>query len=380
MKKLTILAMLFLTCWASSPEAQVTRYHYLTPIDGSGTDADPYHSRCLGERLPGRGNIDLRPWGVARWLCASDVLPSDMTGVIELTSSANATLSGPRKAALSALIGKPITATRIDDIAYEILQSKLRANRDGKIKVWLGESAPLYQQTAWVPFRDYGYVADVWNAMQPAVAWATTLATETFTGSDGNLNGATFVHSWTEFNGTGWTVTNNQAVSTTASSEARNNSTLATDDMEVSVTVVSSAVTSGTGHVEVGPLSRKANNTTRSYYTCVVSEDQTGTHTSLDLNERDAGAATTLATNASSGWLDGDVVKIRSDASDAHSCYLNGVQSIAPVTDVTTTGNTYGGLRYTLSATTATATVDNFDAADYTAPSSGNGALRRRAL
>ncbi len=361
--------------WSSAPDAQPTRFVYLTPIDGSGTDADPYRSRCL--EMAGAGNIDLRPWGIDRFLCASNILPANTTGVAELGSAKNERMTGPRKSALAALAKKGIAADTVDEAIGELLSSKLRAGRDGKVKIWLGEKEPLYQQTAWVPFRDYGYVADAWNALQPAVAWATTLATETFTGSDGNLNGATFVHSWTEFNGTGWTVASNQAVSTTASSEARANATLDTDDMEVSVTIVSTAVTSGTGNVEVGVLSRKANNATRTYYTCVAFEDQAGAHDTVELNKRFAGALTNLGTYGS-GWSEGNIIKIRDDASDAHTCYLDNTQVIAPVTDVEITGNTYAGLRYSLSATTATATVDNWGAGDYVATASG--ALRRRAL
>lgn len=364
------LLIVFLSV-ASSPQAQVTRYVYVTPVDGAGTDADPYHSRCW--TMPNMGNVDLRPWGINRFLCASDTLPADTTGILQLGTSLKGTLSGGTKTALVALAGKAIAAGTIDEAIIELLQSKLRAGRDGKIKIWLGDQLPMYQQTAWVPFRDNGLVADVWNALQPAVAWATTLATETFTGADGDLTGRTFVHPWTEFVSTGCTIVSNQ-VSASSDCNARADADLATDDMEVSVVMVSQAL-GGSTSISCGPIARKDSTATETFY-YMFATTSTGPAEDTSLSKRLAGTPTSLDTDTGD-FADGDTLKILPDGSTISG--YNGVNVVlGPVTDVSITGNTRGGVRVSKgSGGTPSCVLDTWNASDYTAPAS-SGATRRR--
>ncbi len=356
--------------WSSAPEAQPTRFIYVTPVDGAGTDADPYHSRCMG--MDGYGHIDLRTWGIDRFLCASNILPADMTGVAELGSAKNERMTGPRKAVLAALAKKGIVADTVDEAIIELLSSKLRAGKDGKVKIWLGEREPLYQQTAWVPFRDHGYVADAWNALQPAVAWATTLATETFNCADSAS--LTCVHTWTEFNGTAWAIASNQAsASGSTTAEARIDSDLATDDMEVQATLTAIASASET---RCGVIGRKDSSTTRTYMTVHTAYGTTAGTREWRLGKRVTGASTTLGTNTTDPATN-DIMKLRDDGS-SHSAYVNGVEFVAPVTDADVSGNTRAGLMFIGAHASDSCSLDPVDAYDYPLPVSGNAAARRR--
>lgn len=360
--------------WSSAPEAQPTRFVYLSPIDGAGTEEDLYHSRCLG--LAGAGNVDLRPWGINRFLCASNVLPADMTGVQQLGSAKTERMTGARKAALGVLAGKGLVADTVDEAIYELLSSKLRAGRDGKLKIWLGESAPLVQQTAWVPFRDNGIVADLTHyaveMLEPARAWAASHGPDTFTGS----NNVTLLGdlTWTEYSDTLWGRTSNRAEATGASSpaaEARADHDAATDDHEVSADIT---YTWGSGtQCRCGVIARKDSTSTRDFYQFGIQRDS-----GVDvyrLLERNAGSATTLGDSAGATTTP-VTLKVRVDGSSI-SGFVDGVLSVGPITDATITGNTRGGLAY-VGGSGDTCTADNWLIADYTAPAASGGALRRR--
>ncbi len=358
--------------WSSVPEAQPTRFVYLSPIDGAGTDEDAYHSRCRG--LAGYGHIDLRPWGINRWLCASNVLPSDMTGVQELGSATRERMTATRKAALAALAGKGVAADTVDEAVIDLLSSKLRAGRDGKVKIWLGEAAPLYQQTAWVPFRDNGLVADITNyaasAIEPARAWAASFGPDTFTGADANLAGDL---TWTEYQDTNWTRTSNAAYAenaTSATAEGRAQHDVSTDDHEVSADMTYTYASAGTLRCVV--KAREENTSNRTYYQFGV-QRASGVNV-YRLLERNSGTPTDLGDSAG-GTSSGVNLKIRVDGSDI-SGYVDGVLTVGPVTDATITTNTRGGISY-VGGAGDNCTMDNWLIADYAA-SSGGGALRRR--
>lgn len=374
MKQILSIAALVLTCWASAPQAQVTRYVYLSPIDGDGSDATPFISRCVGEKVRGAGNIDLRPWGINRFLCASDDLPANTTGLVRLGDALAERMTDQRKAALEALLGKPLTETGVREIIREVLLPKLRAGRDGKIKIWLGEKEPLVQQTAWMPFNDHGYAADLWNALQPTVAWATTLATETFTCAD-NAS-LTCVQTWTEFNGTTWAIASNVAAfSGATTNEARIDSDLATDDHEVQATMTAANAVTET---RCGVIGRKDSTTTRTYYSFQAIVDGTPANSTWRLMKRVTGTATTLATDATDPAVN-DVMKLRDDGS-SHSGYVNGTQLISPVTDSDITGNTRVGIVGIGANASDSCSLDNVIAYDYPLPASSSGAVRRRAF
>lgn len=358
--------------WSSAPEAQPTRYTYLSPIDGAGTEEDSYHSRCMG--LAGYGHIDLRPWGINRFLCASNVLPADMTGVHELGSATKERMTGPRKAALVALVGKGVTADTVDEAIIEILSNRLRAGRDGKVKIWLGESSPLYQQTAWVPFRDGGLVADVTNyaaeILEPALAWAASYS-DSFTGSDAGVLAGDLT--WTEITDLNWQRVSNvarAAGSTTAAAEARADSDTATDDFEVSADMTYTYAAGGNFRCAVN--GRKDSTGTRTYYH-FGAQRNTGEDV-YRLLHRVAGTATTLGDSAGATSTTFSP-KLRMDGTSI-SGFVDGSLVVGPITDATISGNTRGQLAY-VGGSGDVCTADNVLIADYTAPT-GSGALRRR--
>ncbi len=359
--------------WSSAPEAQPTRFVYLSPIDGAGTEEDPYHSRCLG--MTGFGNIDLRPWGIDRFLCGSNSLPADMTGIQQLGSASKERMTGPRKAALAALAGKGVVADTVDEAIYELLVGKLRAGRDGKIKIWLGEVEPLAQQTAGVPFRDNGLVADVlnWSAetLAPALAWAASYS-DTFPGVDVSALAGDLT--WTELTDGNWARTSNVARATgvtTAAAEARADHDTATDDFEVSADMTYSWGSGG--NMRCAVMGRKDSTATRNYYQ--FGAQRNAGEDVYRLLSRVAGSATTLGNSA--GVTSGTFSpKLRMDGTSI-SGFVDGSLVVGPVTDATTSGNTRGGLTYT-GGTDDICTADNVLIADYTATASSGGAIQRR--
>lgn len=356
-----LAAFIGLLIWCAAPHAQDTREHWLSPKDLVG---DSFQARCLG--MADAGAIDLTPFGVDMFWCASAALPADMTGVIQIGSSLSSAL-GARKGALASAIKQPVTANTVNDLLVELISTRLRPGKDGKLKIYLGHQTPEYQQTAGIPFRDNGLVADIRNyaadLLEPAIALATTLTLETFP-TNGNLNGSTQVHGWTEFFGTAFDVISNKAQGdNTATTEARADVDLATDDMEVYATITGTVA--GGSEVRVGVIGRKDSTTTRSFYAAHGVYSATPEYR---LIKRVTGTSTTLGTNAQDP-VNGDVVKLRSDGS-SHSLYVNGVELVTPVTDTAITGNTRAGIMYIGANVSDSATLDDWKAYDYPLPSS----------
>lgn len=357
-----LLAFAGLLVWGSVPQAQDTRQFYTTPIDGAGTEADPWHSRCLG--MPGYGNIDLRP-DVNAFLCASNDLPANMTGVEQIGASFKSALGG-KKGALNAKFKKSLAANTVEELIVEVISPKLRAGKDGKLKIYLGDKAPVYQQTAWVPFRDGGLVADLSNAamglIEPTLAWAATF-TDTFPGVDtGTLGGDL---TWMEFLATQWTRTSNTAYAegvTASSAEARADSDTSTDDHAVQADMAYTYVSAGNFRCSI--ITRKDSTATRDFYAFGFQRDS-GVNV-YRLLERNAGSPTTLA-DSSGATSSTATLKLVSDGT-SHTGYVNGAIVAGPVTDATITVNTRGGLSYTGGATGDNCTADNWSIADYTPP------------
>lgn len=369
MTRILILAGLLLTCWAATPTAQPTRFVYLTPVDGAGTDADPYQSRCHG--MPHAGNIDLRPLGIDRWLCASDTLPADLTGVQQLGSALGERVQAARKTALDTIVKRQLSATTVDGVISELLTPHLRAGRDGKVKIYLGDQEPVYQRTAWVPFEDGGLVADATNAasafLEPSLAWATTLATETFTATNGDLDGCQArgcTHTWVEYFGTAPTIASNVVIGTGATiNDARLDADLATDDMEVSAQITAFV---NSNQARCGVLSRKDSSSTRTAYIAQGEMDATPANDRWRLAKRVAGTFTSLSSASTSPAVN-DVVKLRSDGS-SHSLYVNGALTVGPTTDTDITGNTRVGITIAGNGASDSCSLDNVIAYDYPLP------------
>lgn len=367
--KIILLLMSALLMWASvplAPLAQAVRNVYLSPVDGSGTDSDPYRSRCVS--MAGAGNIDLRPLGIARFLCASDTLPPDMTGVLLLGDSLKGTLTDAQKTAIAKELRAPVTDSTVEDLIVKLLSPHLRSGRDGKIKIWLGQQVPVHQRTSWIPFQDGGLVADATNVLidlaSPQVAWATTLATETFQCADSAS--LTCVHTWTEFLGTALAIVSNAAEFTGATTnEARLDADLATDDMEVKATIT--AFVNG-GEARCGVIGRKDSTATRTYYSGHGTFDVVPATGEWRLTKRVAGTSTTLGTNATDPVAN-DTVKLRDDGS-SHSVYVNDTLLIGPITDTAIVGNTRAGILGIGAAASDSCTMDNMIAYDYPLPQS----------
>lgn len=380
--KLGLIALaLGLGLWVTLPEAQTTRFVYLTPVDGAGTDTNPYRSRCLG--MIGSGNIDLRPWGINRFLCASDVLPSDTTGVIQLGSSLSESMLAARKTALVNLLGKSVQASTVQGAIVEILQNRLRPGRDGKLKIWLGGKVPIYQQTAGLPFPDGGLFADVAMGITrtanliehvtigSTLAWAASIAEDWNCSNSGNpdcdLN-------WTEYNLTNWDIVSNELSATVNNNgtEARAETTLDTDDHSATFTITSFTIGTSTDS-HCGPIIRKDNSSTRTYYVFYARLTTGGDTSTHALGKREAGVHTTLATDGTD-YADDETVTTVAEG-DQISGKRNGSTLISPVTDASITTNTYTGVRLGTSGGSSTCTIDDFSAQDEV---SSNGMLRRR--
>lgn len=419
MSRFLLCLVLLLSCWTSAPQAQDTRFMMLCPIDGDGTDNNSFRSRVF--KMPGFFNIDLRSNGAVatgRMLCGANSLPANMSGVLQLANSFVDSISAAKKDALRQALGlsdvNELTGTTFEQMLPQLLidlptakagiWKPLRAGRDGKYKIYLGGSTPAYQQTAGIPFKDNGLFADIslgavgaatvavaaisrvpakaLTAMVAVVmsllygdpAYATTLATETFP-TNGNLDGSTQVHPWSEFTGVAFTVSGNVAISTSSgTNEARLDVDLATDDMEVSATIT--AVTTNS-EPRCGVIGRKDSTTTRTYYSAYGTFDGTAA-SEWRLIKRIAGASTSLGGNSTDPAVT-DIVKLRDDAS-SHSLYVNGTEFVAPVTDSEITGNTRVGLYMQGVTASDSCSLDNVNAYDYLIPGTSFGSLRRRAM
>ena len=358
-----ILAFVGLLAWGSVPQAQDTRQFYLSPIDGVANTEKGQYSRCLG--MPGYGNVDLRPWGVDAFLCASNDLPANMTGVEQIGASFKSALGG-KKGALNAKFKKSLAANTVEDLIIEVIGPKLKAGKDGKLKIYLGDKAPVYQQTAWVPFRDNGLVADLSNAalgvIEPTLAWAATF-TDTFPGSDNGTLGGDLT--WTEYLSTSWQRISNAAKATgvTASAaEARAEHDTATDDQQIQASMTYTYVS--TGNFRCAVIGRKDSTATRTFYQFGFQRDS-----GVDVYRllyRTTGSPTTLA-DSSGATSSPATIKLVIDGTSIAG-YVNGTLVAGPVTDATISGNTRGGLTYSGGDASDACTADNMSIQDYTPP------------
>lgn len=366
--RVVVLLALAITAWGSVPQAQDTRQFYLSPIDLSPDPEIGFHSRCL--RMPGAGNIDLRP-DVDAFLCASTDLPADMTGVEQIGASYKSAL-GSRKGVLNAKFKKALAATTVEDLIIEVIGPKLRAGKDGKLKIYLGGSNPIYQQTAWVPFRDGGLVADLSNAaiglIEPTLAWAATIS-ESFTAADGDLEGCC-TSVWTEFFGSEWTIVSNRAVGSGATigslAAARNTvNSFSTVDHTVTATVVGLTIgnaANGT-NTSCAVLIRKGANATQTFYrTTTTLRDSVELSETL-LQKTVAGTTTTLASDTTD-WTANDTLTVSASGSAISGQLSAG--TLMAVTDTEITSGTNYGIRYFSDYTTGSpsCTLDNLTGSD----------------
>lgn len=389
-----LVAILLFAClaWASVPQAQPPRVIYLATVQGDGSDENPFRSTGWGA-VANQGCIDLRPdptVATGRMLCAADTLPAG-GGINQLGGFLADTLTPVRRAVLQAVIGESISSSTLTDVIAEILISKarldgtrwkpLRAGKDGKYHIWLGERQEAWTQTAWLyPYiNDGGLVADASNAalsvIEPTLAWAASIAEDFNCANSASL---TCDLTWTEFFGTEWEISANQARVTgltgTVQKEARSDSALAGDAHWAQATLVE-LTADNSGTTRCGPIARKDNSSTRTFYSFVGSMNNS-LYIDYETRKRVGGTLTAIATDTTDP-VAGEVMRIYVDGSSI-SGYVNGVLRVGPTTDTSITGNTYAGMAYSSNnPTTQSCILDDFSAQDIVA-SSGNGPIRRR--
>lgn len=377
--------LILLLAWTSPATAQDTRQFYLSPVDGTGTDLNPFRARCLG--LPGKGNIDLRlnrAIATGYSLCASNNLPSNMTGVIVLGAGLNATVPTIIRNIVQTVLSVTLSTGTVEELIKEVIIPRLSRPPSGRYKIYLGNPTPTIELVASLS-NDIHYkglvvalaererelvehtdslLASAWDTLQPVVAWATTLSTETFTASDGNLDGCACVHSWTEYNGTAMTIASNQvAASGSTTVEARNNSTLASVNHNAGVTVVNVA-TGGAGTLtSCGAIFRKENNATRTNYMYQAAIRTAGELNMTELAQREAGTKTILDDNYTD-WVANDVLLASVDSSHNIVAKVNGSTRITYTDATPITAGTYTGIMYFSDSASGTCTLDNQTAED----------------
>jgi hypothetical protein len=386
MKRFLILCCLILVTWANDLHAQDTRFIYLSPIDGAGTDASPFRSRCLG--MAGGGNIDLRNNAASStgvMLCASDALPENMTGVLVLGNSLNTSISNPLKSLILASVGRTIVGATVEDAIREIVIPRLRRPRVGDYKIYLGKPTPSIQVAATfdsdvhykglaMALREHAIepvLAAMLSVFETSKAWAASFA-DTFTGADGNLAGDL---TWTEYSDTNWARVSNKAHAennTSTNAEARASSTTDTDDQEVQGEFVWNV--GGTTLFRCGVKTREENSTARTYYGFLVNVNTGSAIDNYLLIKRVSATPTTLATSAGA-TASPATIKGKSDASDNHTLFVGGSAVAGPVTDSSITSNTRGGINYGAANAADSCDIDNFTLADVVVSGRNRGVL-----
>lgn len=380
-------------------KAQDTRFFYLAPIDGTGAESDPFRYRC--RKLDGRGMIDLRPdikVATGRVLCASNSLPSNMSGVLQLASSFTGTITPAQKDAIRIALSlsdvNELTASTLDALLPQLLidlpkaksgiWKPLQPGVDGKYKIFLGKGAPVAQTTAWYYDKyhesDNGLRADILNGsiavagfiedlfLGPAIAWATTLDTETF--DCANSLQLDCIHQWTGFNGGNWELNTNRALVNGASTASdRNDSTLATVNHQASATIVTVS-RGGTGtSAYCAVLIRQAGDTSVTFYRYQAIVRSSGELSETELYKSEAGAHTEIDSDATD--VAGNDILLVSANGTTIAGKVNGSERVS-VTDSSISTGTYTGLRFVADGASATCQVDDFNAEDITAATNRN--------
>jgi hypothetical protein len=342
--------------------AQADEYYFSATL-GTGSDTNKYRAGCA----PGASSIDLRAaTGRDLWICRSTSSVGATNAVI--LAGTDKVLGNKVNVALA--MGRVVKGSiqSVPDLLRDLLVDSgvIKAGRDGKYKIYLGDPDPIWQATQLtydtLGLEDRGKLADLWNLVETSVAYAATLSTETFTNSDGDLAGRTHVHPWSEPVGTGWTILTNRANNTTGGGTqlGRLDTSLDTDDFTVTADLTALSRTGG-GFARCGIVGRKDNSATQTYYRFYAEK----VAATWELDRVNAGTATSLGSVATAP-ADGDVMLLVMDASTITG-KVNGATVIGPVTDGSPiTGNTYAGIYSNKSTTTMNCDIDNMIVVDIT--------------
>lgn len=336
-------------------------FYFATTL-GTGTDTDKFRPGCPADAAA----IDLRgPTGKDLWVCRS-ASRTGATNAIPLATTAKEVMPG--RAAIALALGKGIKASSqtVPELLRELLADSgaLKAGSDGKYKIYLGGPDPIWEATqiTYDLFRlnDNGLFADLWNSVETHVAYAATLAVETFTNTDGDLAGRTHVHPWSEPIGTGWVILTNKAENTTGGGTqlGRLDTSLDTDNFFVRATLSTLSRTGG-GFARCGVAGRKDNTATATFYRYQAEK----VAAIWELDRVNAGASTSIGTSATAP-VDGDLMELVMDGSTITG-KANGVTLIGPTTDGSPiTGNKFAGLYSNKSTTTMICDIDDLLTAD----------------
>ena len=179
-----------------------------------------------------------------------------------------------------------------------------------------------------------------------------TVYTDDFNGANSDTMGVDL--SWTELAGD-WDIVSNEAQSITgdAGNLARMNTALSSDDHYAQVDIT--ATIAGSNDKLVGPVIRKDNTATLTFYYGRLND----TLDIVQLYKFIAGVATQLGSNVAVTPSLPDPIKLRATSSDQVILTYDGVDKITASPETSITGNLYTGVR-----AYGTVSVDNFEAGD----------------
>jgi hypothetical protein len=357
---------------------------YLSPVDGTGTDANPFKSRCFG--IPGGRGVDLRAdstQATGYMLCESNNLPVNMTGVVVIGSTRKATLTSQTKSELLAATSKTIVGTTVEAAIKELVIPILPANpKSGSYDIYLGKTQePVKTAATWetdVRYRGFMMASYLWgtalgkSAFSSNDAWATVLSTETWNCAD-NAS-LTCVLTWNSISGTAFDIVSNTATAAgSATSINFADHTLASNDNEAWATVVN-VTTGGSGTNTTCSVFTRNDGSAQTFYRQFVQINNSGELNATTLSKTVAGASTQLDTDTTN-WVANDINLVSANGTTITG-KVNGV-ALNTATDSAIASGTYAGIRYFSDSASGGCTLDNFGAQDITV-ASVTGVLRRR--
>lgn len=353
---------------------------YLTPTDGDGSEANTFRSRCLN--LPGKGNV---PLGNGWWVCVSNTLPADMTGVIMISSSLKGAVATKDRTDISAASKIAVKGSTADEIIKELVIPKMALPKSGDYIIKLGKTreplkvaATIDNDLYYKPFamvvQERGVVLaqSAWKTIE-GVAHAITSATEDWTCADNTAGDIDCDLTWLNItNMSSMDLVSNQVTGAgNLTMAAYANSPMDTVDHAASATAVSLSIGAGVS----GSFSiciRQPSGAVLTFYRTAWVVRSSGELNSFDLVRTSAGVSTTLDTDTQDGAAN-DVILVQA-VGDAITGKVNGIE-ILSATDPSgsggiTTGN-YGAIRGVGADAGASWVVDNFSIADYVATATG---------
>lgn len=365
------LIALILALMAVPVQAQTV--YYLSPVQGAGTDADPYRALKSGtwnDCTDLRSNPTL---GAGYLLCAGPSVPG---GAIAIPTDLTTRLTTLQKTALQTVLGKTVTATTVQDFIGEMVVENgvsLRRLGDGRNHLYL-RGKDLWSRPAPIAWRELYLAAlrfpvTATDVLLDAVfsaplAWAASVSNSFNCANNASLtcDGVTV----TEFSGSSWGIVSNtaQLSNTVATNAARMEFDLNSNSMLVGATITALNRNSAT-EAHVGLIARKENSATITYY-YGMGKDLAGTD-EYEFGHVVTGSRTALGTSTADTPSVGDLMELIIDG-DQLSFRVNGVVLLGPTTNTSITGDfRRAGLRSSGSGTADnTVGLDNWYARDYT--------------